>query len=281
MLRPSDVSLLERSTSVSYARPGFRFLPDNDISRVETGSQLLHAGFVTGTVYKGKGAIVLVYDTGIDWKHLDFRSPTDTTKSRVLFIWDQTITAGAGETPPSGFSYGVEYTQAQIQNEIDGTPAGFVREKDNNGHGTHVTGTAAGNGVTFGKFTGEAPEADIIFVKGGESSFSETRMIDGMTYAANKAAALGKPIAVNWSLGGMWGTHDATDPVSVAVDDFSSLPGRVHVNSAGNSGNSLIHVEEDAAGSKSFTITFPHIRAQPGHTMMRSDLFSGSMQPTR
>lgn len=259
ILQPSDVPVLEQNPSVRYARPGLRFYPDNDISRVEMGTQLLHAGFINSTAYKGKGAIVLVYDTGIDWKHLDFRSPTDTTKSRILFIWDQTLTAGAGEAPPSGFTYGVEYTQAHIQNEIDGTPAGFVREKDINGHGTHVTGTAAGNGVTFGKFAGQAPEADIIFVKGGDQSFSDARMIDGMTYAMNKAAALGKPIVVNWSIGGMWGPHDAMDAVSVAVDAFSSAAGRVHVNSAGNSGNSLIHVGGSiaAGGSKSFTITVP------------------------
>ena len=259
LLQPSDVPVIERTPSVRYARPGLRLYPDNDISRVEMGSQLLHAGFINNTAYKGKGAIVLVYDTGIDWKHLDFRSPTDTTKSRILFIWDQTLTAGAGEASPSGFTYGVEYTQAQIQNEIDGTPPGFVREKDINGHGTHVTGTAAGNGVTLGKFAGQAPEADIIFVKGGDQSFSDARMIDGLTYAMNKAAALGKPIVVNWSIGSMWGTHDATDAVSVAVDAFSSTAGRVHVNSAGNSGNSLIHVGGSiaAGGSKSFLITVP------------------------
>ena len=85
----------------------------------------------------------------------------------------------------------MEYTQAQINNEIDGTPAGFVRESDIHGHGTHVAGIAAGNGGTLGgKFTGMAPGADIVVVKGGNASFSETRMIDGLTYAHNIAAAL-------------------------------------------------------------------------------------------
>jgi minor extracellular serine protease Vpr len=266
MLRPSDVALLEQNGSVSYSRPGLSFAPDNDLSRVETGSGLLHAGFVNATPYKGKGAIVLVYDTGIDWKHLDFRNPADSTKSRILFIWDQTLVAGPGESPPSGFTYGVEYTKAQIDNEIDGTPSGVVREKDIHGHGTHVAGTAAGNGTTFGKFAGQAPEADIIFVKGGDGSFSDVRMIDGLTYAANKAAALSKPIVVNWSLGSMWGPHDASDPNAVAIDAFCSQPGRVHVNSAGNSGNSLIHVEGtmSAAGSKSFSITVPAYTPKSG-----------------
>ncbi len=266
LLRPSDVAVLEQSSSVSYARPGLAYAPDNDLSRAETGAQLLHTGFVNNTSYRGKGAIVLVYDSGIDWKHLDFRSPVDSTKSRILFIWDQTLTAGAGENPPSGFTYGVEYTKAQIENEIDGTPAGLVREKDINGHGTHVAGTAAGNGMTFGKFAGQAPEADIIMVKGGDGSFSDARMIDGMTYAANKAAALGKPMVVNWSLGSMWGPHDASDPNAVAIDAFSSQPGRVHVNSAGNSGNALIHVEGNipAGGSKSFAITVPAYTPKAG-----------------
>jgi len=111
----------------------------------------VHGGLLIGTPYKGEGAIVLVHDSGIDWKHKDFRQSGDTTKSRILYIWDQTLTPVAGESSPAA-GYGVEYTKAQIENELDGTPAGFVREKDINyyGHGTHVAATAAGNGATLG-----------------------------------------------------------------------------------------------------------------------------------
>ena len=163
----------------------------------------------------------LIFDTGIDWKHLDFRKVGDTTKSRILYIWDQTLTPNSKEHSPTGFTYGVEYTEAQIEGELSGSARGVVREKDTVGHGTHVASTAAGNGQAFNnKYIGMAPEADIIVVKGGDGSFSETGEIDGLTYAQNKATALKEPIVVNMSLGGQIGPHDGTNGDEVAVNSF-------------------------------------------------------------
>ncbi|WP_220446478.1 S8 family serine peptidase [Paenibacillus piri] len=40
------------------------------------------------------------------------------------------------------------------------------RPYDNNGHGTHVAGDAAGNGyLSKGKYKGTSPQADIVGVK--------------------------------------------------------------------------------------------------------------------
>jgi minor extracellular serine protease Vpr len=227
---------------VRYIDPGSVNYPTLDLSLPETGANLVHAGFVNNTPYKGKGVIVVIYDTGIDWRHLDFRDPVDTTKSRILFIWDQTLTPIPGENTPSSASYGTEYTKQQIENEIDGTPAGFVREKDSNGHGTHVAGIAAGNGNSyFKKYVGMAPEADIIVVKGGDGSFSDARIIDGINYAGIKAAALGKPVVVNLSLGGQYGPHNGSNAYEAMINTFVSIPGRVVTVSAGNDGDRLIH----------------------------------------
>lgn len=163
-----------------------------------------------------------MFDTGIDWDHPDFRNPTDQTKSRILRIWDQTITPITGEVSPSGFAYGVEYTQSHLNDELDGTPTNYVREKDLNGHGTHVAGTAAGNGaaLTSLKYMGVAPNADIVMVKGGNSSFSTNNIIDALTYFKNVANALGKPIVINMSIGGQDGAHDGSNPEEIAVDNF-------------------------------------------------------------
>lgn len=231
----------------------------NDISVAASGAALLHAGRLNNTVYKGKGTIVAVFDTGIDWDHPDFRNPTDQTKSRILRLWDQTITAGAGEVPPAGFSYGVEYTQAQINDELDGTPANLVREKDINGHGTHVAGTAAGNGSALSskKYTGMAPEADLIIIKGGDGSFPQSNTVDAITYLKGLANTLGRPIVLNMSIGGQDGPHDGTLAHEQAVDDFTgSGTGRVIVISAGNDNGSAIHNQFTLAAGASTTVSF-------------------------
>lgn len=232
----------------------------NDIAVASTGASLLHQGKLNNTVYKGKGVIVAIFDSGIDWKHPDFRDPDDQTKSRILRIWDQTINPIAGESSPAGMGYGVEYTQAQISDELDGTPANYVREADVNGHGTHVAGTAAGNGMAIPltrKHAGMAPEADIVVIKGGDGSFSTANIINGITYLKNLATALGKPVVLNMSLGGQFGPHDGTRDYEVAVDNFtSSAPGRAVVISAGNDNGTNIHTQLALAGAGSQSVAF-------------------------
>ena len=266
-LTPSEMTKLADLASVKFLDPGKVHHPLLDVSVPETGAKLLHSGFINNTPYKGAGAIVLIYDTGIDWKHLDFRKAGDTTKSRILFIWDQTLTPIAGESSPSGLGYGVEYTQTQIENELNGTKRGVVREKDIDGHGTHVASTAAGNGQAFNnKYIGMAPEADIIVVKGGDGSFLSIQEIDGLTYAQNRAAQRGEPIVVNMSLGGQVGSHDGTNDDEVAVDNFVKNAGRVVCIAAGNDGENPIHINGTVSnGSPAvITVTVPTYRPNSG-----------------
>ncbi|HTY58306.1 MAG TPA: S8 family serine peptidase [Bacteroidota bacterium] len=262
---PAQILALAQTDAVRYIDEGSMNYPANDVSVPETGASLVQGGFLNSTQYRGAGAIVLIYDTGIDWKHRDFRSPTDSTKSRILSIWDQTLSPVGAEVHPSGFGYGVEYTQAQINAELGSSPPGFVREKDINGHGTHVAGTAAGNDAPlFNKFSGMAPDADIIVVKGGDGSFQESSMIDGLTYAQNRATALGKPIVVNWSIGGQVGPHDGSRAYETAINSFVSTPGRVVAVAAGNDGGSLIHIGGNAGPTTTVTFTVPSYTPSAG-----------------
>ena len=257
----AELVRLARSNAVEYVTPEIDKHILNDVAVGSVGADLLHAGYVNNTVYTGEDVLVCIIDTGIDWEHLDFRDPADPLQSRILYIWDQTLDSTLGDVRPSGFSYGVEYTQSQIEDEIDGLPAGFVRETDTNGHGTHVAGTAAGNGasLTTGKYSGMAPDADILVVKAGNGSFPTSYIIDGLTWAQNKATALGKPVVVNMSLGSNYGPHDGTDSKSQAVDAFCSSSGQVVVVSAGNDGDSDIHKQGTIPNTDyhDFTFTVP------------------------
>ncbi|MBC8183765.1 S8 family serine peptidase [candidate division KSB1 bacterium] len=199
------------------------------------GADKVHAGVSPlNSPYTGENVIVGIIDSGIDWEHEDFRDPQDNTKSRVLYIWDQNDSQG---NKPADFSYSSEWTRTQIEDEIDGTSAGIVRHKDDleeaGGHGTHVSGTAAGN-------NGLAPGSDIIVVcLDFESS---TGVVDGANYIYQKAAELGRPAVINASLGSHYGPHDGSGAESLALDQLiNAAPGRAFCAAAGNEGGDFIH----------------------------------------
>lgn len=236
------MALSDLHSTLYIEAPKMRY-PKLDKSLVEMKVDKLHAGQVNSTVYKGSGVIVGIIDSGIDWKHHDFRMDNDTTKSRILFLNDLTT--------------GKEFTQVQINNELDGTPAGVVDEEDFSGHGTHVASTAAGDGsASGGTYKGVAPEADLIIVKAGDDGFSTTNIINGITYIRQKAVSLGKPFVINMSLGGHDGAHDGTSAEEAAVDAELTTAGRQIVIAAGNEGSDPIYGGATLAQSASKIFTF-------------------------
>ncbi|MEL6611666.1 MAG: S8 family peptidase, partial [Bacteroidota bacterium] len=135
----------------------------------------------------------------------------------------------------------VEWTKAQI----DANPGG-VTQRDGDGgqgHGTHVMGTAAGNGGFSASQTGIAPESDLVFVKGIRSptstgGFSDADVIAGVDYMFRAAGS--QPAVVNLSLGGNFGPLDGTSLYEQSLSGLTG-EGRVIVAAAGNSGFQLIH----------------------------------------
>jgi len=210
-----------------------------DVSRLEAKVDLLHSGSGISRPYKGNGVVVGVLDSGIDWKHVDFKN---TGGSRIKYLWDMS----GSSNPPSGYDYGTEYTKAQLDanqcQEIDGD--------DGHGHGTHVSGTAAGNGSALSNYIGMAPESDIVFVKGFRNSpgFANTDVVNGCSYIFQKAQQLGKPSVINLSLGGHFGPHDGTTLYEQALSNLTGN-GKIIVAAAGNEGNSTIHLSYSAAGT--------------------------------
>lgn len=49
---------------------------------------------------RGRGVLIGIIDSGIDYMHPDFRNPDGTT--RIAHLWDQSLSG----TPPEGFTRG-------------------------------------------------------------------------------------------------------------------------------------------------------------------------------
>ena len=209
--------------------------------------------------YKGTGVVVGVVDTGIDIFHNCFRKP-DGGATRILALWDQTLPTSS---PPAGFTYGQEFTAQQINDALNHPDQPFAHQ-DVDGHGTHVAGTAAGDGSQSGNchlsdhFIGVAPDADLIIVK---SEFGGRTYVDGVKYVFDKADALvpkKKPAVVNLSLGGVGAPHDGTSADELALDALlpPGTAGKVVVAAAGNSADDGFHAHRRVEASGNATMTF-------------------------
>jgi len=170
----------------------------------------------------GAGVIVGVIDTGIDIGHPDF---IDNNGTRILSVWDHTLDTedvdGAADAP-TGFSYGTEWSRTLIQGGYSA-----CLHRDNHGHGTHVAGTAAGNGSAnseAGPYTGLAPEAELLIVKfdfdNEKNRNTTTAILDGINWIFQKATAEGKPCVINMSLGSDYGPHDGSTIEERGIDDL-------------------------------------------------------------
>jgi subtilisin family serine protease/N-acetylneuraminic acid mutarotase len=221
--------------------PGIEFIEASTLNHPALDEAIIgaHATDLYGPSYNlsGTGVLVGIYDTGIDYTHGDFIAGGGT--SRILYLWDQTYDSDTYGIIGS-VAYGAEWTQSEINNEIDGSPVGYVTQTDLNGHGTHVAGIAAGNGLAASKYQGLAPQADLVIIKGGDSGFPSADVIDGVAYFFARADNLARPGVINLSLGGHSGPHDGTSNYEVAIDNAVGT-GKVVVVSAGNEANDSLH----------------------------------------
>ena len=199
----------------------------------------------------GKGILISVIDSGIDYAHPDFCNPDKTT--RLVALWDQTILAdpSAGRFAPAGYSQGTLFSPEQINAALQtaGHEERFrlVPSRDISGHGTAVAGIAAGNGrgSQGGRYRGVAPEAELLIVKmgiPGEYGFPRTtQLMRGVDYIIRKAEELKKPVAVNISFGNTYGSHDGTSLLERYLNTVSERWKNVICVGSGNEGTTAGH----------------------------------------
>lgn len=206
----------------------------------------------------GKGVLVAVIDSGIEYANVDFRKEDGTT--RILSLWDQSVEG----MPPQGYQLGTEFTEEQINEALRqktrAEQLAIVPSIDTSGHGTAVTGIAAGNGrgSEAGRQAGAAPESSLIIVKLGsprkEGFPRTTELMQGIDYVIRKAQELGMPVAVNLSFGNTYGSHDGTSLLERFIDDISNYWKNVICIGNGNEGGSGGHTAGRITGQEEAVI---------------------------
>jgi subtilisin family serine protease len=259
--RLDEITALPDVIRIESTRPMVKEL---NLSVPETRANLVQNG---SPAYKGAGVIIGIIDSGIDYTHRSFR--TADGKSRILAIWDQNLEPIGEESSPARwnprYAYGVEYTKADIDAALAIRRPFLARHQDNDGHGTHVAGIAAGNGSIAGNgqpagtFVGMAPEADIIVVAnrvGSEIFGDSAETLDAIGYIFDQATALGKPVVINLSQGDNLGPHDGTSLLEQGIDNLLGAPGRAMVKSAGNEGDLGRHASGNVPVGGQTTVQF-------------------------
>ena len=226
------------------------------------GSALDGVGSVSGEGLSGAGCLVAVIDSGIDYAHPDFCNADGTT--RLAALWDQTLQASLlNETkteenrqmnyqPPEGYSSGVLFTREDLNLALaESNPAirqKLVPSRDTSGHGTHVTGIAAGNGrASMGKYRGVAFESELLIVKLGtpsEQSFPKTtELMTAVDFCVRTAEAMNRPLAVNLSFGNNYGSHSGTSLIETFLNDMADHHQCSIIAGTGNDGASTAHYQ--------------------------------------
>lgn len=239
-----DLAADERVSKIYFSSVKGQVLNDtmvinNRVTPIHTGNMPLNK------VYKGNGVILGLLDTGIEINHPDFKDSNGNT--RILRIWDQNAPYD-GINP---YGYGKVWEAAYIDAGLcthDDAPQYF-------GHGSIVTGIAAGNGLAVGKFSGVAPEADIVLVAIDFTAPNWTSIVaDATHFVYSTADTENKPCAINASIGTYGGSHDGSDPGAIAIDSMiKAKNGRSFVCAAGNAGHVFYHLGYPVTSDTTFT----------------------------
>ena len=242
---PKVYGLLPLNPGTRSVRNGF-----NSVSLMESGILATQGQPLNLT---GQGVTIGFIDTGIQYQNEVFLD--ETGQSRIRAIWDQTIQSG---TPPQGFEFGSEYTKEMIDQAIaSDNPLLIVPSVDNTGHGTAVASVAAGSRLTGERrFTGAAPESDIVMVKlkeakqylrdyyfipDGAHCYQENDIMLAIQYLQRYAVSLHRPLVIVLGVGSNFGAHTGTTILGRYMDSLSKLKSRVFVTAAGSEGNAAHH----------------------------------------
>ncbi len=173
--------------------------------------------------FDGSGVTIAVVDSGIDASHPDLENRV----IRNVRVYSPEYLDILGINEPTGISWPAE---PALVLPFDDLP---YNNTDTIGHGTHVAGIAAGEGVGDGSLVGVAPGADVVGYSTGEILFIFTALASFDDILATHEEYNIKVINNSW--GSRFHVFDPNSPINVATKALQDA-GITIVFSAGNDG---------------------------------------------
>ena len=205
---------------------------------------------------EGRGTVIAIIDSGIDYLNQDFLN--EDGSSKILYLWDQESNY---KSPPEGMLFGSEFTRDEINEAISNNNGDLSR--DEIGTGTVTASIAVSQGKNNINYKGIAPKAELIVVKlrsyislfkEGRINYQNTDFLVAISYIIKKFKEINRPIILNFTVG----TTSGRDISQALLNTFEELyqSGFILVSGAGNQGNTDIHYSGNISNGESVDIDF-------------------------
>ena len=203
----------------------------------------------------GRGIILAIIDSGIDYTDSLFRNADGTTRIRA--IWDQSNQDGFS---PPGFFYGSFFTSSDLNAALKAEkPLNYVNHFDKTGHGTMMAAISGGRSFSDSfMYTSPAPDAEYIVVKLKEakdqikelykiptdvSCYEETDVLAALSFVRSFLETAGVPVVICLGVGSSMGNRAGKSALENYISELANSRNLAIVCGTGNQGNDRRHYE--------------------------------------
>ena len=255
---------------------------------------------VNETTLTGKGTAIAILDSGVDYKHPDFRNEDGST--RILAYWDQSLPFSYpdnADTPDNTttsattdtdaikniYELGVIFSEDNLNQLLKSDNADYLLSpsSDVSGHGTNIAGICAGNGrASDGRNQGAAPESSLIVVKlknETASVYSDyANLMMAVDFAVRFAISHSLPLSINISYGSNDGSHTGNNLLELFLNEVSFYGKNIISVATGNEGLTRRHTSLNVSSPETnFSIAAQRQLSSQSQSSLQNDNSNSSV----